>query len=245
MNIREYKIMKNKNMVSVQKKITEYKAVIFDVDGTLYSQPRLRLYMLRRLLTYYICHPTKLKELMILKIYRSSRERWQTIAPELQETIDQDTTLENAQYAYVAKRTNTSVSYVKQLVLYWLHTSPLSYLAKCKDSALIDIIALLQDHSITVAIYSDYPSVDKLKALNIHPDYNFSSSDEEINCMKPSEEAMKTILSALHTEPDSTLMIGDRFSKDGIAAKNMGMDFVILSKSIPKRSSVYHLLLND
>ena len=109
---------------------------------------------------------------------------------------------------------------------------------------LTEIIKVLQDHSVTVAIYSDYPSKSKLEALNINPDYIFTSSDKEINCMKPSEDAMKTILSTLHTDTENALMIGDRFCKDGVAAKNMGMDFVILPKSIPNRTQLYNNFMN-
>ncbi len=236
--------MKNKDMVFIRKKLTEYQAVIIDVDGTLYSQPKLRMYMLRSLLTYYILHPHKIKDLLILTAYRSSRERWENITSKSSVSAASITDLEEAQYAYVAKKTRTSMDYIKQLVLYWLHSYPLSYLKKCQDKTLTDIIKLLQKNSITVAIYSDYPSKNKLEALNINPDYIFSSSDKGINCMKPSESAMKTILSTLHTVPENALMIGDRFCKDGIAAKNMGMDFVILPKSIPNRTLLYNFLIN-
>lgn len=236
--------MKNNDMICIRKKLTEYQAVIIDVDGTLYSQPKLRLYMLRSLLTYYICHPHKIKDLLILTTYRSSRERWENIVSKSSISAANESDLEEAQYAYVAKRTRSSIDYIKQLVLYWLHSYPLSYLAKCQDMTLTEIIKFLQDNSITVAIYSDYPSKSKLEALKINPDYIFSSSDEEINCMKPSEEAMKTILSILHTDSENALMIGDRFCKDGVAAQNMGMDFVILPKSIPNRTQIYKFLMN-
>ena len=52
----------------------KYDLYVFDVDGTLYYQNKLRLIMGKRLLMYYLLHPLKFKDLIIIKNFRSLRE---------------------------------------------------------------------------------------------------------------------------------------------------------------------------
>lgn len=59
----------------MQKKLTEYRTVIFDMDGTLYFQSPVRLCMAVSLGLYYMIHPYKIKELMVLKKFRKMREQ--------------------------------------------------------------------------------------------------------------------------------------------------------------------------
>ena len=42
------------------------KMVIFDIDGTLYNQKKMRLYMALELALYYVVRPWKLGEIKVL-----------------------------------------------------------------------------------------------------------------------------------------------------------------------------------
>lgn len=226
----------NKTIISMKKNIFEYKAVILDVDGTLYSQPWLRFHMAVNLAFYYLRHPLRAKELIILKKYRWAREHWQRLNPE----ESAPSSLEDSQYQYVGRLLNVPPEQVKRTVRFWIHSKPLALLPKCKDTELAGLIKRLQEHSAVIAIYSDYPAEDKVRALNIKADFIFCSSDTDINCMKPDPKAMKVILHKMNAASKDTLMIGDRFSKDGMAAKNTDMDYVILGKSMSARYKLYH-----
>lgn len=219
------------------KKLSQYKAVLFDMDGTLYSQPKLRLSMAGELFFYFFRHPLHLKELFILMEYRRCREHWNTDASY------HGVSLEEEQYLFTAKRRKTSPEQVKEIITRWMHTHPLSLLPKCRDHQLAAVIHELQKQSVITAVYSDYPAAAKLKALDIQTDYIFCSSDPDINCMKPNPKAMTVILKKLDISAEDAIMIGDRYSKDGLAAKNAGMDYIILPKSIPARSSIIKSLL--
>lgn len=232
----------------MKKNISEYKAVILDVDGTLYSQPRLRLYMAASLALYYLCHPFRVKELIILNKYRSVRENWLRLQAEESDLLPMPpstevASIEVAQYQYVAKLLNVSPEQVKNVVLHWIHAKPLTLLPKCKDTGLAGLIERLHERSAIIAVYSDYPAKDKLKSLDIQADFTFCSSDADINCMKPQPRAMNVILKKLNVSCADALMIGDRFSKDGMAAKNIGMDYIILTKSMPSRYKLYRTIL--
>ncbi len=231
--------MRKKNAIFMNKHLAEYHAIILDVDGTLYSQPSLRFFMAIDLLKFYLSHPLRMKELFIIKKYRFVRENWANLASE---SIRTSFSIEEMQYTYVAEQMNTSPGHVQELILYWLHKQPLKLIAKYRDSKLIDYMKSLRENGTTIVIYSDYPAKEKLDALGICSDYVFCSSDVAINCMKPDPKAMYVILEKLHEIPENVVMIGDRYSKDGLAAKNAGMDFVILEKFVSRRISLYQQL---
>ena len=226
----------------MRKPLTSYKAVLFDVDGTLYMQNRLRPVLAARLAKYYLLHPLRLKELLILIKYRSVRESWTRILDALPYGSQASASMETLQYRYTADCLNTSPDRVKETVFYWMHRYPLPFLPKYQDKRLIDILCYLQKQSLFIAAYSDYPPQDKLKMLHIAPDFIFSSSDPDINCMKPNPDAVYAILKRLDLTSEDVLMIGDRYSKDGLAAQNTGMDFIILGKSMPQRNALYSLI---
>lgn len=230
--------MRNKIAISISKKLVEYHAVILDVDGTLYSQPSLRLFMAMNLLKFYSSHPLRIKELFIIKKYRFVRENWANLSS----NFETSSSIEEMQYSYVAEQMNTSPEHVRELILYWLHKQPLKLIAKYRDSRLIDYMKLLKKNGMLIVIYSDYPAKEKSDALGISPDYIFCSSEPAINCMKPDPKAMQVILEELHEIPENVVMIGDRYSKDGLAAKNAGVDYIILEKFISRRINLYQRL---
>lgn len=234
-----------KNIVSMRKDIYKYKVIILDVDGTLYSQPKLRLSMALNLGLYYLCHPFRIRELLILKKYRSVREKWPDVYAMQAKDFNRSSlpfSIEEAQYQYVAKLLGLSPDQVREVVYHWIHQRPLALLPKCKDTQLLRLIEKLRTEPVTIAVYSDYPAEEKLKALGLRVSHIFCSSDSDINCMKPERKAMEVILKKLDTTPEEALMIGDRFSKDGLAAKNIGMDYVVLAKSMPLRAKLYQSL---
>src|SRR5690606_10056812 len=95
------------------------KVVIFDVDGTLYSQSALRKKMLFSLLSYYALRPWRLQEMLILQRFRSEREK---------RTGNPCSNLEDAQYQWCADRGNFNVGQVKKVVDYWMFHYPNQYL---------------------------------------------------------------------------------------------------------------------
>ena len=105
--------------VSINKKITEYKALVFDLDGTLYFQRQLRLKMAWMLGSWYLCHFWRIKELFIIKRFREIREQWGEIsgAPAAKEP---ESSLEWEQYSYVADRMGCTAEKVKTVVETWM-----------------------------------------------------------------------------------------------------------------------------
>ncbi len=206
----------------------KYDLYVFDVDGTLYYQNKLRLIMGKRLLMYYLLHPLKFKDLIIIKNFRSLREN------------AKDT---NGLFDITAKKCNVSVSRVNEVIKKWIYENPIDALTASKDDTLLAIIDKLKANGKTVAIWSDYEADDKLKALKLSTDYVYTAEQERVGELKPSPKGLNLIMSDLNVPKDKTIMIGDRMVKDGEAAKKAGCDYLILSKSKKKREEQLKTLL--
>ena len=206
----------------------KYDLYVFDVDGTLYYQNKLRLIMGKRLLMYYLLHPLKFKDLIIIKNFRSLREN------------AKDT---NGLFDITAKKCNVSVSRVNEVIKKWIYENPIDALIASKDDTLLAIIDKLKANGKTVAIWSDYEADDKLKALQLSIDYVYTAEQEWVGELKASPKGLNLIMSDLNVPKDKTIMIGDRMVKDGEAAKKAGCDYLILSKSKKKREEQLKTLL--
>ena len=206
----------------------KYDLYVFDVDGTLYYQNKLRLIMGKRLLMYYLLHPLKFKDLIIIKNFRSLREN------------AKDT---NGLFDITAKKCNVSVSRVNEVIKKWIYENPIDALIASKDDTLLAIIDKLKANGKTVAIWSDYEADDKLKSLKLSTDYVYTAEQERVGELKPSPKGLNLIMSDLNVPKDKTIMIGDRMIKDGEAAKKAGCDYLILSKSKKKREEQLKTLL--
>ena len=60
----------------MKKNIGDYNLYVFDLDGTLYDQPRLRMIMAKRLICHYMLHPFSAGDLFIIKRFREVKEEW-------------------------------------------------------------------------------------------------------------------------------------------------------------------------
>lgn len=207
----------------MRKDINDYSVYVFDLDGTLYDQPRLRMIMAARLAAYYICRPHKMGDLLILQHFRKVKEGWDKSSSE-EDIIEQ-----------VAKDKNISADRVRAIVRKWIYDNPLSALARTKDDELISRIGSLREAGRTVVILSDYPTHDKLAALGVAVDREYSPEDGRIKKLKPAPDGLKIIMSDFGVLPEDVLMIGDREEKDGEAAKAAGVDHIILARKVSKR----------
>ena len=227
------------------KPITQYKALVFDLDGTLYYQRRLRIKMAWMLLGYYLCHFWRIKELFVVKEFRKVREGWDAISKDsgFDETdgtkAGTGAGLEDIQYAYVAKRMNETPENVKNTVETWIYDKPLKAVYETRDVKLLEMIGRYRSLGQKIFIFSDYPIEDKLNALGLSADGMYAATDERVNALKPDPRGLELIMQDHGYDKSDILMIGDRMSRDGQAAINAGCDYVILPKSKAKREKLY------
>ena len=205
------------------------KAVIFDVDGTLYEQKKLRRRVLFDLLTYYIVRPWRLSELRILQSFRAEREhRAGTLSPDL----------EAEQYTWTATQ-NTTPGKIRRVVEHWMLHHPNQYLARAMYPGTAFLFAALRGRGIRIGIYSDYPAAAKVAALGLEADIIVNSTDAAVSALKPAPHGLFYIANELGLSPRQCLFIGDRQELDGLCAERAGMPCLILPSPALKDFTFY------
>lgn len=182
-------------------------AMIFDVDGTLYAQKSVRISMLFRLVSYYVCRPHRVRELLSLRKFRKMREdpEWKNAGM-------------NALFTEIGKEYGLPVNKVHQTIHYWMFKNPLDLLKQYVYRDVIDFANRLHAEGRHIYIYSDYPAEDKLKVMGVEYDRLFYYGQPEIKEQKPSRKAMDYILSQIDCSPDRMIYVGDRNEKDMASA---------------------------
>ena len=192
------------------KKLSEYQAIIVDMDGTLYYQRPVRIAMLIEMLLHF----WRLPEFIIVQKYRRLYEQG------LNEQIRLDCLPENA----------------PKIIREWMIERPLRYIELWRDTMLLNLLRAAQSENVRVIVYSDYPVEEKLRALGFVPDLAISAGDT--GCLKPEGSGLLRILALYGVSPEYSLVIGDRLEKDGMLATNIGAEYIVLPKI--KRSEIYH-----
>jgi len=207
------------------------KAVIFDVDGTLYAQSKLRRRMLYDLLGYYALRPWRLQEMLVLRRFRAEREK---------RPGHQGPGLENAQYAWCADNSRFSIAQVRAVVDRWMFRHPNQYLGQCAYPGTQAFFDALRQQGIKIGVYSDYPAHDKLVAIGLRADIVVSSTDPEIDQLKPNPRGLLHIAEALQLAPADCLFIGDRPELDGTCAERASMPYLIVPRQPFDKFTFYH-----
>lgn len=210
---------------------TRTKAVIFDVDGTLYAQSKLRRRMLYDLLGYYALRPWRLPELLLLRRFRAEREK---------RPGHQGPDLENAQYAWCVANSRFTVAQVRAVVGRWMFHHPNQYLGRCAYPGAGAFFEALRQRGIKIGIYSDYPAHDKLLALGLRADLVVSSTDPEIDQLKPNPRGLLHLAAALGLAPAECLFVGDRPELDGACAEQAGMPWLLVPRQPFNQFAFYH-----
>jgi FMN phosphatase YigB (HAD superfamily) len=194
-------------------------SVIFDVDGTLYAQQRLRIYMARDLLTQCLTTGGG-NTIAILRTYRRLREH--AADAELRDFTEYliDAT---------ALECHVKCQEVRQVIGEWINARPLLYLSKCRYRGIVDLFAALRGSGKTVSVWSDYPAEEKLVALGLSADYIVSSEDPDVRFLKPHPRGLEVLLQRTGIPASSSLVIGDRIERDGHGARRAGAHALIRS----------------
>jgi HAD superfamily hydrolase (TIGR01549 family) len=197
------------------------KAVIFDVDGTLYEQSKLRKLMLKEVLIHFALRPHKFRDLRIISTFRKLRE--------INFAKPTDNLMED-EYLWTAEALGYDKQSVRRAVEEWIYNRPLKYMLDCRQTGLADFMGFLQSNNFKTGVFSDYPAQAKLDALNLTAQHVVCASDKDVNRLKPDPKGLQLICQRMGESPQSCLFIGDRMERDGECAEKLGMPYLILNK---------------
>ncbi len=208
----------------------KYELFIIDMDGTLYYQSKLRKKMLALMLKDLFNNRHFFSEIYAVYRFRHLRE-------ELAGGAYNDSGL----YTQIAVKSPSffrlTADAVGAAIDRWIYKLPLNCLRSCQDERLIRMIKSAATAGKRIYIYSDYPVEEKAKALGLTvAGVRFlDASNTEVNAYKPSPAGIEYILNKTGVSKASSVMIGDRDDRDGLAAHEAGIDACILGKTANKR----------
>lgn len=202
------------------------KAVIFDVDGTLYDQRKLRLRILSDMVAGAIRNPFTVYDFKIIWDFRRARERNQ---------FSRETNIAEKQYSWGAACSHVSETRVRQVVRKWMYERPLRYLPACRYKGVRALFQDLSKRKVRTGIFSDYPAEEKMEALGLQADAVVCALDRDVDRLKPDPRGLQVTADRLGIPISDCLFIGDREDKDGECARRAGMRFFLV-----ERDSNYH-----
>lgn len=198
----------------------EVSAIIFDLDGTLYSQKKMHMYMFYKIFLYYFLKPKDIWELRVLYYFRKKRYE-----------VKDCKNIEKLQYENISDFLNISESEVRRIINYWMHESPLDCIKKCKYEYIEELFKKIKIMNIKIAVVSDYPVKEKLEALGLKADVLVCSTDEDVDAFKPNPNGFIMASKKLSIPKEKCVVIGDREDKDGEASRRANMFFLKADKN--------------
>ena len=203
--------------------LSQVRAVVFDVDGTLYRQSPLRRAMAVRLARTHAFHPVRGRQaLRVLGAYRRAQEDLRV--------DDHHGDLAEAQLLLTARRTGVDRDQVARCVEYWMEVAPLAVLPRVGRPALHETLGALRSCGLRLGVLSDYPAASKLQALGVGGlfDAVVCAQDPAVGRFKPDPRGLLVALERLGVTPDHALYVGDRPDVDATAAAAAGVRCAIV-----------------
>jgi putative hydrolase of the HAD superfamily len=210
------------------------RAVLFDLDGTLYRQMFMRGLMAIELMALAFCRPLRAgRTWRTLAAYRKAQE-----VLRLRETAGLSGS-SSIQAEIVAQQTGVTTGEIDSIVTEWMLERPLKYLPVCRASGLVELLAFLEEKGLEVGVLSDYPADAKLRALGLRERFSLvlCSTDPDIGVFKPNPRGFRRACERWQLEPGEVLVVGDRIDVDGHGAAAAAMPCVIIRYSSSRLSS--------
>lgn len=204
------------------------RAVLFDVDGTLYHQPPLRLLMAGELgAAPWLNHaPWRVPRVWrMLSVFRRVRE-------ELRALGHAEEPLATLQYTRAAARADVPASDMEATVTEWMYERPLKYLPRVVRGGMAGVLAGLESRGLRVGAFSDYPVAEKLQAMGLRGamSIELDATSEAINAFKPHPRGLFVACERWGLTPGEVLYVGDRADVDAEGAARAGMPCAIVGR---------------
>ena len=212
-----------------------WKAVVLDVDGTMYSQRSVRRHMARRLAGFALKHPVLgLRTVRCLRAFRQAQEQLRAqigTGPVAQSQVE-----------HAARRCGCSEDFLTECVRRWMETGPLEAIRKARYTGLLEFCEWAKQTGLRRAVLSDYDPREKLRALQVEDYFSViaCAQDPDIGVFKPNPAGLRAAVRRLGASPEETVYVGDRPEVDGAVALAAGVTGVILHQ--PAHGMPQHLV---
>jgi len=201
----------------------QIRGVLFDVDGTLYDQRRMRLLMAAELLTLPVTRPLRARTVWrALTAYRRGQETLR--AAQLTAPVP------NLQLERAAETVGLPAAQMAAIVDEWMFTRPLKYMRLCRAARLLELLTFLRGANVALGVLSDYPAAAKLRALGVDEFFDpvVCTTDAAVGFLKPHPRGFLRVAESWRLDPREVLVVGDRVDADAAGAMAAGMPCAIV-----------------
>lgn len=195
-----------------------YKAICFDIDGTLYP----RAVMNRRLFALGLCHP-------IFSVrYNKMRKELRKCQDSLQGNLmskEANMMLKNSGISTIQ-----DIERTKQHLENWIY-KPMEKLYKNTKpfDGVVETFKAIKDRDLKIGVFSDFPLFKKLESMGLSSYVDFAASSDDVGFLKPSIHCFEYLLYNIGLDAKDVLYVGDSYDKDVVGAHNARLDAVLVN----------------
>lgn len=207
----------------------KYKAICFDVDGTLYPIGIMN----RRIFRLSVVHPVfGLKYRKARKEFRRHQSefrkevpfRWREAAIVHRGTgaeSEHDFSEESFRKLYGRTYDRLDKWAYRKMERLYERTEPFSGVAKTLER--------IRNNGLKVGVFTDFPLFRKLEGMKLDSLVDFAASSDDIGFLKPDAHCFEYLLYNLKMGPQDVLYVGDSYEKDIVGADAAGIDAVLVN----------------
>lgn len=191
-----------------------FRAVVFDVDGTLY--PASALYL--RCIDIFVRHPRLVEGFSVV------RKELRTLQMRSDYTPRDAEELHQLQASLLAQRMHIPQDQVRKLMEFFFYAMLPERFASIRPfPGVRNAIETIRSNGIAVAALSDLPPTEKIKALGLSDLLEHALCAEEFGVLKPHPWVFAALIERLGYAPSEILYVGNNPVYDIQGAKNAGM----------------------
>jgi HAD superfamily hydrolase (TIGR01549 family) len=201
------------------------KLISWDIDGTLYSIPRMKLYVLGSFLREVARGrgPVARRELAALRRYRDTIDVARSAGgvldgnPQKQKSRDLLLSIERRWYAPAIQKTGTR-------------------------AGVTNLLSFLAARNVPQVVISDYEAEYKIESLGLDGRFASIYVGESLGFVKPNPRVFQHVAADFEIPTANLLHIGDRADRDEAAALAAGCQCLILGRDFRRVSSLLEYL---
>lgn len=200
------------------------RAVLFDLDGTLYDPGAVRTEMLTALFVRFLGNP--LGTIRTARNIRAFRRTFET----LRELGEAEAPLAATRFERAAAARGIRPEEMRVLFEDWMVRRPCQHLGTAMRRDLPACLDRLAEADVRLGVFSDHPVEAKLRAMGVRGrfDQAISAMDPDVNAMKPHPKGLLVACERWGVEPADVVYVGDRADVDVAAAQAAGCRSILI-----------------
>jgi FMN phosphatase YigB (HAD superfamily) len=216
----------------------DLKAVVFDMDGTLY-----RLRELKRAVQLHFVRGNWRRPLEAWRVHRAVTA-YRHAVDLLRTGPPVGVELSEAQLEHASKSAKLSKEHVRGCVDRLMMDEPLAFLPRFRHQGVQEALQEMTEAGLRLGIFSDLPSAMKLRALGIENFFEavISAQDPKVQRFKPDPRGLQLVLERMGNAASRALYVGDRPEIAGVAAERAGMAFFAAGDGHPNPRQSFQML---